>query len=202
MGDPVVPAATIHPGAVRAIFDHLILALATEPGAGPSFLFSHYTIRWSDDGVVGELAYVQLERDGVRERLVVTDDVVVAEAHRDRLFPAAWDRTDVAGPPLMARFERSGLGSPIVREMVTGDGLRLLAEWSDLAPPIFAQGPAPAIPTEDIMSTLIDARVGRAFLDGVRVPGEAYPNPAWEAWLGRSMTSCVVAIGEVLLVRS
>ncbi len=200
MADPERPVATIHPGAMRAIFDHLVLALATEPGAGPSFLFSHYTIRWSDDGVVGELAYVQLERDGVRERLVVADDGVVAEAHRDRLFPAAWDRAEVLRPPVIARFERSGLGSPIVREMVTGDGLRLLAEWSDLAPPIFAQGPAPAIATEDIMSTLIDARVGRAFLDGVQVPGEAYANPAWVTWLGRPM-SCVVAIGEVLLLR-
>ena len=35
------------------------------------------------------------------------------------------------------------------------------------------------------MSMLIDARVGRAFVDGVQVPGDAYPNPAWVTWLGR-----------------
>ena len=201
MTGPAQPAASIHPGAVRAIFDHLILALATDPGAGPSFLYSHYSIRWARDGVVGELAYIQLDRDGRRERLVVTDEPRSASSAARRFSPAAWDPADARRTPIVARFERSCLGGPTVRETVTADGLSLTAEWSDLAAPLFAQGPAPRVPSEDITSTLLEARSARATLDGRPVAGKPYPNDGWVAWLGRPLSSCVVAIGEVLLTR-
>ncbi|MBA2300127.1 MAG: hypothetical protein H0W22_05065 [Chloroflexi bacterium] len=56
MGTSIDPAAMVHPGAIRASFDHLIIALTPDGPPGPrSFLFSHHRFRWADDGVVGEL---------------------------------------------------------------------------------------------------------------------------------------------------
>ena len=60
------PAATIHPGAVRAIFDHLILSLTADGTPGdPVFLFSHYRFRWAADGIVGRPG---VRRAGARRR--------------------------------------------------------------------------------------------------------------------------------------
>ena len=48
MGTSDKPAATVHPGAVRAIFDHLLLSLTADGEPGPPvFLFSHYRFRWA-----------------------------------------------------------------------------------------------------------------------------------------------------------
>ena len=198
----IEPAATVHPGAVRAIFDHLILALTPDgaPGA-PRFLFSHYRFRWADDGIIGELAFVELERDGGLERLILTDAPALAAAQAERLAPKAWPAGDAARTPNVAAFESSGLVGPVVRETVRAEGLALDVEWADLAPPIFALGPAPRVPSEDIVSVLIEAGTGRATVDGRAVAGAPFPNDAWVAWLGRPLRSGVVAIGEVLLTR-
>jgi len=196
------PAATVHPGSVRAIFDHLILALTAdgEPGA-PVFLFSHYRVRWADDGIAGELAFVEMERDGRMERLVLTDEPALARNQVGRLSPAAWAADGADLPVTVARFESSRLAGPTVRETVTADRLAIDVEWSDLAPPLFATGPAPRVPGEDIVSVLIEAGAGAATVNGRAVNGRPFANDAWLAWLGRPLRSVVVAIGEVLLAR-
>ena len=86
-------------------------------------------------------------------------------------------------------------------ETVIADGLRIEVEWSDLGPPTFAMGPAPRVPTEDIVSVLIEAGAGRASVDGRPSRAGLFRNDVWVAWLGRPLRSGVVAIGEVLLDR-
>ncbi len=86
-------------------------------------------------------------------------------------------------------------------ETVVAAGLRIEVEWSDLGPPTFAMGPAPRVPTDDIVSVLIEAGAGRASVDGRPVAGGLFQNDVWLAWLGRPLRSGVVAIGEVLLSR-
>ena len=101
----------------------------------------------------------------------------------------------------MATFRSTPLAGPTVGETVIASGLRIEVEWSDLRPPTFAMGPAPRVPTEDIVSVLIEAGAGRASVDGRPVAGSLFRNDVWVAWLGRPLRSGVVAIGEVLLDR-
>ena len=191
------PAATVHPGAVRAIFDHLIIALSADGRPGPpAFLFSHYRFRWADDGIVGELAYVQTDS----ERFVLTDDMRLAATQAGRLAPGAW-AGDALPAPTLASFASSGFGGSVLRERVAFDGTTIELEWSSLAAPIFATGPAPRVPTEDIVSVLVEAAAARATVDDAEVAGRLFPNEAWLPWLGRPLSSAVVAIGEVLLAR-
>jgi hypothetical protein len=195
------PAATVHPGAVVAIFDHLIIALTPDGQPGPAlFLFSHYRFRWADDGLVGELAFVEL--DG--RRFVLSDEPRMAATHAGRLSPAAW--AGDAKPPLtiaptVAAFTSSGFGGASVRERVAFDDMVLELEWTNLAAPIFATGPAPRVPSQDIVSVLIEAGAARATVNEADVAGGLFANDAWVAWLGRPLSSAVVAIGEVLLER-
>ncbi len=195
------PSATTHPGAVQAIFDHLIIGLTAdgEPGP-PRFLFSHYRFRWAADGVIGELAFVELDRGGGAERLVLADKPAVAVAQAERLAPRGW-RPEVIARPILATFRSSPLSGPTVSETVIASGLRIDVEWSDLAPPVFAMGPAPRVPTLDIVSVLVEAGAGRATVDGRSERGKLFSNDVWLGWLGRPLRSGVVAIGEVLLSR-
>ena len=197
-----VPAATVHPGAVEAIFDHLILALTADGEPGPAaFLFSHYRFRWAADGVVGELAFVELDRGAGPERLVVTDEPALAATRAGRLSPRDWSSPDVDRPVVAGQFESGPFAGSTVSETVVAGDLRIAVAWSDLAPPLFATGPAPRVPTQDIVSVLIEASDGRASVDGRPVAGTLFRNDVWRPWLGRPLRSGVVAIGEVLLTR-
>lgn len=202
MGTATDPAATVHPGAVRAIFDHLLLALTPDGQPGlPAFMFSHYQFRWADDGAVGEIAFVEVARAVQTDRLILTDSIDLAASQAGRLSPRSWPASDLDRAPTVATFTPSGLGGPTVRSSVTTEGLSIDVEWTDLAAPIFASGPAPRVPSEDIISVLFEARAGRATVDGQTVAGRLFANDAWIAWLGRPLRSGVVALGEVLLTR-
>ena len=91
MGTTDRPAATVHPGAVRAIFDHLLLSLTADGKPGvPVFMFSHYRFRWAASGTAGELAFVELDRGGGPERLVLTDAPALVKEQAGRLAPRSW----------------------------------------------------------------------------------------------------------------
>jgi hypothetical protein len=101
----------------------------------------------------------------------------------------------------MAAFSSSGFGGAAISEEVSADRLALQVEWTSLAPPMFATGPAPRVPTEDIVSVLVEAGAAQVTVNGSLVSGRPFANDAWVAWLGRPLSSAVVAIGEVLLAR-
>ncbi len=202
MSDSDKAAAAVHPGAVRAIFDHLLLSLTADGGPGPPvFMFSHYRFRWAAGGTVGELAFVEVDRGGGMERLVLTDAPALAAEETGRLSPRAWETADVERPATIATFQSTPLAGARVGETVIARDLRIEVEWSDLQAPTFAMGPAPRVPTQDIVSVLIEAGSGSASIDGRPVAGSLFRNDIWVAWLGRPLRSGVVAIGEVLLDR-
>ena len=171
-----------------------------QPG-DPVFLFSHYRFRWAADGIVGDLAFVELERGGGPERMVVASEPALADAQAARLSPRGWTPADVARSPMVAVFRGTPLAGSTVGETVIGNGIRLEVGWSELEAPVFATGPAPRVPTEDIVSVLIEAGAGRASVNGQAVQGALFRNDVWVPWLGRPLRSGVVAIGEVLLDR-
>ena len=202
MGTTDRPAATIHPGAVRAIFDHLLLSLTANGKPGdPVFVYSHYRFRWAASGTVGELAFVELDRGGGPERLVLTDAPALALEQAGRLSPRGWESREVERLPIIATFRSTPLAGTTVGETVIASGLRIEVEWTGLSAPTFASGPAPRVPTEDIVSVLIEAGGGKASVDGRPIAGSTFRNDIWVAWLGRPLRSGVVAIGEVLLDR-
>ena len=124
------PAATIHPGAVRAIFDHLILSLTADGKPGdPVFLFSHYRFRWAADGFVGELAFVEVDRGGGPERLVLTDAPALAEARPVGSRRGPGPPTDVDAIADGGDLPSTPLAGPTVSETVIASGLRLDVEW-------------------------------------------------------------------------
>jgi hypothetical protein len=197
------PAATVHPGAVQAIFDHLILSLTADGRPGtPVFLFSHYRLRWAADGIVGDLAFLETTGDGgAKRRLVLTDSPALVTAQASRLSPRGWGAEDLERPPTVAAFGSTPLAGPAVTESVVAAGLSVEVEWSALGPPAFATGPASRVPTEDIVGVLIEAGAGRATVNGRPAAGSLFVNDVWVPWLGRPLRSGVVAIGEVLLTR-
>lgn len=196
------PAATVHPGRIQSIFDHLILSLKADPeGAEPDFLLSHWSYRWSTDGLAGNLAYLQATIYGTARHLILTDAPELADRYGKRMAPRAWSEADVEGDMVFARFERIDDWPDAVRERIWSDGLELEVAWSGLAPPMFAQGPAPRSPEQDIVSVLFEATEATATIDGSSVEASPFPNDVWVSWLGRPLSSCVVALGEVLLTR-
>src|SRR6185312_3630291 len=119
MGTSDGPAATIHPGAVRAIFDHLLLSLTVDGEPGPAaFVFSHYRFRWAADGIVGDLAFAELERGGGPERIVLTSEPALAVGQAGRLSPRGWAATDAERAPMIATFSGTPLASDSVGETV------------------------------------------------------------------------------------
>ena len=64
-------------------------------------------------------------------------------------------------------------------------------------------GPSPGRPDElDIYSVVFEARRAEVVLNGQRVVGSPYPDPIWTPWIGWPVSSCVVALGEVLVARA
>ena len=132
---------------------------------------------------------------------MLTSEPALAAGQAGRLSPRGWAATDAERAPIVATFSGTPLAGDSVAETVIADGIRIEVEWSGLAAPIFAMGPAPRVPTEDIVSVLIEAGAGRASVNGQQVAGRLFRNDVWVGWLGRPLRSGVVAIGEVLLER-
>jgi hypothetical protein len=132
---------------------------------------------------------------------VLTSEPALASGQAERLSPRGWVATDAEQAPIVATFSGTPLAGDTVGETVIADGMRIEVEWSGLAAPTFAMGPAPRVPTQDIVSVLIEAGAGRASVNGQPVEGRVFRNDVWVAWLGRPLRSGVVAIGEVLLER-
>jgi len=149
MGTSIDPATTVHPGAIRAIFDHLIIEL-------------------TPDGRPGPPSFVGMELDGWAEPRILTDAPALGRCRFTDWLPARGLRSETN------------------------------ARWSA---PIFASGPAPRLSSEDIVSVLVEEGAARSTVNGRVVSGWVFANDAWVAWLGRPLSSAVVAIGEVPLTR-
>ncbi|HEX7222255.1 MAG TPA: hypothetical protein VF231_03330 [Candidatus Limnocylindrales bacterium] len=202
MGGSGAAVATIRPGAVHAIFDHLAVSLTADGRPGPSrFVFSHYRFRWSDDGTAGDLVFVQTPGNGGGERWLVTDQPALADRWSRRLAPGAWSPAEAAQTPIRGSVEVSQLFDGTARERLSAGGRTIEVELGDLAPPVLASGPAPRLPGADILSVLIEAGSARASVDGRPIVDRPFMNDAWVGWLGRPLSSAVLALGEILIGR-
>ena len=150
--------------------------------------------------MVGELAFVELDRGGGPERLLADRRACAGRGQAARLSPRGWEEMDMERLPILASSASTRWRADL-SETVIANGLRIEVDWSDLRPPTFASGPAPRVPTEDIVSVLIEAGSGRATRRRQTLLGRLFRNDVWVTWLGRPLRWGVVAIGEVLLDR-
>ncbi len=202
MGGSGDPAAAMRPGAVRAIFDHLAVSLTADGRPGPlRFVFSHYRFRWSEDGIVGDLVFVETVGEAGPERRVVTDEPALARRWAATLAPGAWAAEDARRAAVSGAVTAWPIVGGSVREALAADGIEIDVALDDLGPPILASGPAPRLPSLDIVSVLLEAGSVRASVDSRQISDRPFVNDAWIAWLGRPLRSAVMAIGEILVDR-
>ena len=140
-------------------------------------MFSHYRFRWAASGTVGELAFVEVDRGGGMERLVLTDAPALAAEQAGRLSPRAWETgrrratAHRSRPSSRRRWRarrwarRSSRADLRIEVEVVGPRGRRRSR----------SGPAPRVPTEDIVSVLIEAGSGSASIDGRPVAGRPVP---------------------------
>ncbi len=188
--------------AIDRIMDHRVLALRDGASTDPIVSLSWYTYSFTRSGAVGNLAFWRDAREPDRVALhVLTDLPDLARAMTTTSAPKADRDRFAAQDPIPAAFEVGPLVDPHRCTIDSALGL-MTASWAALAPPLFAVGPSPAYPdTYDISSTLIEAADATIEIDGRSITGAPYPNDGWTAWVGRPLSSALIALGEVLVDR-
>lgn len=180
--------------------DHRVIYLRDASGnPSPSFMLSLFTFRLSPIGHAGHVAWLRHQgRDGPHHRL--TDDLELAATASERFAPSV-DRDRFSEVPWTEADFESGPDPMEPDWLITAVGISARARWSDLGPPIFAFGPSPGRPNHADIHSLLREAGGEVWLDDEVVVGDCFANEIWVPWLGRPLSSCLVAIGEVLLTR-
>ncbi len=188
--------------AIDRIMDPRVLALREGESTDPIVSLSWYTYSFTRSGAVGNLAFWRDARDPDRIALhVLTDSPDLARAMTTTSAPRADRERFAEVDPMPATFEVGLLVDPHRCVIESTVGL-MTASWSALEPPIFAVGPAPAYPdTCEISSALIEAADAGIEIDGRSIAGSPFPNDVWTAWVGRPLSSALIALGEVLVDR-
>lgn len=193
------PAARIHPPIERVMDHHLLFLKSDASSPDPSFLLSLFTFRYIRHVGSGHVAFIGASIDGEERALTLTDDERVGTEVLPLFAPRRTRDAYVAVGLAPGTFGAPPLGGPQTWR-IDGAGLSIEASWEDLAPPFLASGPSPNRPdTFDVHSVLFEAGSARASINGVPVVGSPYPNDTWTPWLGRPLSSCLFAIGEVLV---
>jgi ureidoglycolate hydrolase len=177
--------------------DHRVLGLRR--GLGTSFYLSWYTFDYTSAGPNGNLAFVRLGMDEDPTYLVLTDSIPLFEAVGRTVGPAADRSRYLKDPPVQAQFTTSGLGESQSGSIESPTN-RIELVWHGLATPLFAAGPSPSRPaTHETYSVLLEAETASVRVDGTDIVGDPYLNDAWVTWLGRPLSSALVALGEIIV---
>jgi hypothetical protein len=200
-----VTAAVVLSGRLALVADHLVLALADpDPSAGddPLFVLSWYSVAYADEAPAGNLAFLRLRGGGPFDELVVTDTPDLDVTLRGRLAPRSWPLADPARPATAGTFTRSPVRDRAMSAVIVTPAASVEVEWRDLAPPIVATGPVGSDPPWDSSTVLLEAGAWTVRVNGAEIAGRAFPNEVWRPWLGRPLSSALVAIAEVFRVAS
>lgn len=187
---------------VDHVMDHLVGGLKTDPTVErPAFYFSLFCFSHSPSGQTGHVLFV-CDSTAEPESVVTvwSDNRPLVDACIPRFAPGAWRQEMESAVIREAWFERSPLAeSGSVRYQVDTDDWSCTLTWTGLEPPIWATGPVPSGLAFEISSLMIEARSFAAVVNGVDVPGSLYANPIWVPWLGKPMSSALIALGEVIV---
>ena len=192
--------AVVLPGRLALVADHLVLALADpDPANGDAatFVLSWYSISYADDTPGGNLAFVRIPGGGPFDELVLTDSPDLDAALRPRLRSRTWPLDDPDRPAESATFTRTPIAGHTLTATIVTVSAAIEVEWRDLAPPIVANGRVGADPPWDSSTVLLEAGSWSARVNGTELQGRAFPNEVWRPWLGRPLSSALVAVAEV-----
>lgn len=193
------PTARIHPPIERVMDHHLLFLKSKGSSPDPSFLLSLFTFRYIRHVGAGHVAFVAASINGEERALTLSDDERVGAEVLPLFAPRRSREAFLAGGVAPATFGAPTLGGPQAWR-IDGAGLAIEASWDDIAPPFLASGPSPNRPEMfDVHSVLFEAGSARASINGIAVVGSPYANDTWTPWLGRPVSSCLFAIGEVLV---
>lgn len=185
--------------AIEWLMDHRVLGLRDPATGEVEFYLSWYTFAFTSLGAVGNLAFLRRGNGPDASYRVLTDSTHLYEAVSGSTGPKADRARYLAEPPVTAQFSAGSMIDPHNCSIASSLG-RIEASWSALASPIFAVGSSPARPdSHETYSVLIEAASGSVTVDGARVAGSPYRNEIWTDWLGRPMSSALVALGEVVV---
>lgn len=185
--------------AVEWLMDHRVLGLRDPASGEVEFYLSWYTFAFTSAGPLGNLAFLRRGHGSEASYRVLTDSPHLYDAVSGSTGPKADRPMFLAEPPVAAKFTTGLMIEPHIGSIDSSLG-QIEASWSALASPVFAVGSSPARPeSHETYSVLIEAASGSVAIDGIRIAGSAYRNEIWTDWLGRPMSSALVALGEVVV---
>ena len=201
--------AAIHPGRVLQCFDHFVADLAG-PGRVATYL-TIYAVEYAPELGTGHVAFLRIRGSDPADDLdlTFTDAPEMAGRMQARLrrLVAEQDVSRGAGtlldqPPAVAEFRRLPWTAESVGWQIhpVGEGPVVEAHWEDPEPPFWTAAAAGTFtPERDILGMLAGFGRARVLVDGRPAPGEPFPDPWWEARLGRPFSSTHVALAEASL---
>ena len=189
--------ADVLPGRLALVADHLVLALRAGSSDGPPvFVVSWYVVTYAAGAPSGNVAFVRSPALPSGE-LVVTDAPDLDRALRARLRPKAWPLDDPDRPAVAGSFDRAPLHDGRLDARIVAGPHAVDVSWMELAVPIVATGRVGADPPWDTSTVLLEAAGVSASIDGHAADGRPFPNPVWETWFGRPLSSALIAFAEV-----
>ncbi len=200
-------AAGVHPGRILQCFDHFVIDLRGEGRSGT--YFTVYAVEYSPELGTGHVAFLRLRGDDRADDLdlALTDTPELARRMQARLrrmlktvdiSRGSGSPTELVQDPELARFERlawtaAGVGWRIERE----DGPTIEAEWRAPGEPFWAAAIAGTFTDErDILGVMAEFRAASVRIGDRAGPGSPYDDPWWEPRVGRTFSSCHVALAE------
>lgn len=200
-------AAPIHPGRILQCFDHFVIDLRAPDGSAA--YFTVYAVEYSPELGTGHVAFLRTRDAGGRELdLTLTDAPQMAGRMQARLrrMSVSVDMsrgigTSLTQDPVQGAFRRhpwtqDGVGWTIDAD----DGPTIDARWLLPEPPVWTAAMAGTFtPERDILGMLAAFGAASLLIDGDAVPGAPWPDPWWQARLGRPFSSTHVALAEASL---
>jgi hypothetical protein len=102
-------------------------------------------------------------------------------------------------PVLDAVLKRAGDIRTEPAWIIQTDRRRIVSTWTELAPPVIAEGPAPTFsPVRDFFTLLFFAAGAHITVDGQTIEGAPYLRDIWQKSIGGLRSSCVFALAETM----
>lgn len=195
--------AEIHPGEVVHSMDHLVLDLA-RPDEGIAYL-TIYSLGLMAEVGSGLVALLRVATpEGVLDRCFAdTIGLGARMQHRLRGIYTPGGSVPAVGidhPPMQARIQRQPAASNGEHWIIESADHTVSGSWSAAETPFWLSAPAPTFhPSRDYVTTMISYRQAQLTVDGVTIEGHPYDHDDWARRLGRSFSSCHVALAETAI---
>ena len=189
---------TINPGGLIWSGEHWINYLRERGTDSDSGMVSLYHTRYSSAGE-GSVAFVDIPgADGFCG--VCTDNRVLAEFIIETMIRGKGNPFDRELPMLDAEMTRGGDVRDEPCWIIQTGKHRIVATWSQIQPPVMAEGWAPTFREDlDFFTLLFFCDAASIQLDTRSISGRPYLRDIWKKSVGGDRSSCVFALAETMI---